>query len=54
MEVSTNEFEKEVVNQELLNFINIKCLQNILNVLWSGGRNIEPCFQLLAFWLSKY
>jgi hypothetical protein len=54
MEVSTNEFEKEVVSQELLNFINMKCMQNISNVFWSGGRNIKPCFQLLAFWLGEY
>jgi hypothetical protein len=29
-------FEKEVVTQELLNFINIKCMQNISYVRWSG------------------
>jgi hypothetical protein len=24
------------------------------NVLWSGGGNMKPCFQLLTFKLNKY
>lgn len=55
MLTSTSELRNELVDIEnYIYFENIKWMWKTSNVLWSGGKNINPCFQLLVNYASIY